>query len=89
MQQLPDGVDVPFAPPYVLTMTLADRFSVSWSRAGDGETNATWLSISEASRTDNAVVFHVKIAPLSAPWARRPQRANRPLVADPDWQLAS
>jgi hypothetical protein len=52
---------------------------VSWSRAGDGETNATWLSISEASRKDNAVVFHVNIAPLSAPWARGPQRANRPL----------
>jgi hypothetical protein len=58
-----DGVDVPSAPPYKLTMTPADRFSVSWSHAGDGETNATWLSISEASRKDNAFVFHVKIDP--------------------------
>jgi hypothetical protein len=33
-----DGVDVPSARPYVLTMTPADRFSVSWNRAGDGET---------------------------------------------------
>jgi hypothetical protein len=57
------GVDVPSARPYNLTMTPADRFSLLWNRAGDGETNATWLSISEASRKDNAVVFHVKIDP--------------------------
>jgi hypothetical protein len=58
-----DGVNVPSAPPYKLTMTPADRFSISWSRVGDGETNATWLNISEASRKDNTVVFHVKIDP--------------------------
>ena len=58
-----DGVDVPSARPYVLAIASADRFSVSWNRAGDGETNATWLSISEASRKDNAVMFHVKIDP--------------------------
>jgi hypothetical protein len=44
-------------------MTPVDRFSVSWSHSGDGDTNATWLDISEASRKDNAVVFHVKIDP--------------------------